>query len=154
MKSRGDMRLFYSFMHYLLKMTCFANIWLQRMFCNTLKAELNLKSAMNEFLYDKVLLLSSLESTFVAIHGRRRLLWCVLFKCLRCTSNLYLFSTSRPVHHWLHTPLWIIPPLMTSPRDSSWRLSWRRCPVLQTHRPTDTPTDTPTHRPTHVTVLL
>ena len=95
LKSRSNTGSFRFLMHNLLKMTCFADICLQRMFFNTLKAETNPKSATNAFVYDKVLLLSSLESTFVAIHGQRRLLWCVLFKCLRCTSNLYLFSITK-----------------------------------------------------------
>ena len=93
-------------MHNLLKMTWFADICLQRMFFNTLKAETNPKSATNAFVYDKVLLLSSLESTFVAIHGRRRLLWCVLFKCLRCTSNLYLFSITKSSVLFFYSIMW------------------------------------------------
>jgi hypothetical protein len=54
--------------------------------------------------------------------------------------------TSRPRAPLVRYPPLKCTPFMTSPLDS-WRLSWRRCPVPQTHQQTDS-------RPVHTTVCV
>jgi hypothetical protein len=58
------------------------------MFFSTLKVQPNPTSEKSLFVCDEILVLSSLELTFVAIHGPQRLLRCVLFKCMQCNKYL------------------------------------------------------------------
>jgi hypothetical protein len=68
----------------------------------------------------------------VAVHGRRRLLWCVLFKCVQCTSNLYLFSIKNEVCYFLKYHMEYVIFCKMSQTDAPRAGPPWRCPVIAT----------------------